>query len=90
MSEHPYLSEPPSSPLPAEGTLPAGWNYEATVAEVEAIIQRIEQGELDLADLFDQFSIAVDRLRQCEAFLTRQQQQVDVLVETLLDEPDVG
>jgi exodeoxyribonuclease VII small subunit len=69
--------------------LPPNWNYEATVAEVETIINQIELGELELADVFQQFSSAVDRLRQCEAFLNRQQQQVDLLIETLLDEPEV-
>jgi exodeoxyribonuclease VII small subunit len=69
-------------------TLPPNWSYETTVAEIEVIINQIEQGELDLADVFDQFANAVERLRQCESFLTRQQQQVDLLIETLLDEPD--
>lgn len=72
----------------ASPLFPADWNYEATVTEVEAIISRIEMGELELAEVFDQFATAVEQLRQCETFLNRQQQQVDVLIETLLDEPD--
>lgn len=64
------------------------WNYEETVAEVEEIISRLELGELELADVFEQFTKAVDRLHQCEVFLNHQQQQMDLLVETLLDEPD--
>ena len=74
---------PPPSPV-----LPTNWDYEATVAEVEAIINRIELGEIELAEVFDQFSIAVEQLRRCEAFLSRQQQQVDLLIETLLDDPE--
>jgi exodeoxyribonuclease VII small subunit len=69
-------------------SFPPNWNYEATVTEVEAIISRIELGELELSEVFDQFAIAVEQLRQCETFLTRQQQQVDLLIETLLDEPE--
>lgn len=69
-------------------TFPPDWNYEMTVAEVEAIINRIELGELELAEVFDQFTTAVEQLRRCETFLTRQQQQVDLLIETLLDEPE--
>lgn len=72
----------------ANPTFPENWNYETTVIEVEAIINRIEMGELDLAEVFDQFATAVEQLRQCETFLTRQQQQVDLLIETLLDESD--
>ncbi|MBW4514975.1 MAG: exodeoxyribonuclease VII small subunit [Timaviella obliquedivisa GSE-PSE-MK23-08B] len=67
--------------------LPANWRYEATVAEIEATIEQIESGELPLSEVFDQFSTAVEQLRQCEGFLNRQQQQVDLLIETLLDEP---
>lgn len=69
-------------------TFPADWNYEATVTTVETIIDRIERGELELAEVFDQFSAAVEQLRQCELFLAQQQQQVDLLIETLLDEPE--
>jgi exodeoxyribonuclease VII small subunit len=67
--------------------LPTNWRYEETVAEIETIIDQIERGELPLAEVFDQFSTAVGQLRQCEGFLNRQQQQVDLLIETLSDEP---
>jgi exodeoxyribonuclease VII small subunit len=74
---------PPSSPV-----LPINWDYEATVTEIETIINRIELGELELAEVFNQFSSAVEQLRRCEAFLSRQQHQVDLLIETLLDDPE--
>jgi exodeoxyribonuclease VII small subunit len=64
------------------------WNYEETVIKIEAIISGIEMGELELAEVFDQFATAVNHLHQCEAFLLHQQQQMDLLVETLLDNPD--
>jgi exodeoxyribonuclease VII small subunit len=63
-----------------------GENYEAKVAEIEKIIARIEAGELDLAEVFEQFAAAVEYLRQCESFLQQRQQQVDLLIETLTDE----
>jgi exodeoxyribonuclease VII small subunit len=95
MSDQPDSSNPPDfstsekTKTPLSSTLiPPNWNYEATVAEIEAIISRIEMGELDLAEVFDQFATAVEHLRQCESFLTRQQQQVDLLIETLLDTPE--
>jgi len=62
------------------------WNYEAQVAEIEQIITRIETGELELEQVFDQFTTAVEYLRQCENFLQQRQQQVDLLIETLNDE----
>lgn len=64
-----------------------GWNYEVTVSEVEAIIARIEAGELELEEVFAQFATAAGYLRQCETFLQARQQQVDLLIETLRDEP---
>jgi exodeoxyribonuclease VII small subunit len=63
-----------------------GWNYEAKVAEIEGIIARIEAGELELEAVFEQFASAVEYLRQCESFLQRRQQQVDLLIETLSEE----
>jgi exodeoxyribonuclease VII small subunit len=86
-------SSPPHSfkPTPlgiSSAIAPANWNYEATVAEVESIIARIEAGDLDLADVFDQFSEAVEHLRQCETFLLERQQQMDLLIQTLVDEPE--
>ncbi|WP_421656021.1 exodeoxyribonuclease VII small subunit [Leptothermofonsia sp. ETS-13] len=65
-----------------------GWNYEATVRKVEEIMARIEAGELELSEVFDQFAAAVEYLRQCEAFLAQRQKQVDLLIETLTDESE--
>ncbi|MBE9198558.1 MULTISPECIES: exodeoxyribonuclease VII small subunit [unclassified Nodularia (in: cyanobacteria)] len=64
----------------------AAWNYEGKVLEIEEIIARIEAGELDLQEVFEQFSTAVESLRQCESFLQQRQQQVNLLIETLTDE----
>jgi len=62
------------------------WNYEAKVAEIEKIVARIETGELELAEVFEQFALAVGYLRECENFLQQRQQQADLLIETLVDE----
>lgn len=63
--------------------LSENWSYEATVAEIEATVTRLEQGELPLSEVFDQFEQAVTHLRQCEDFLQARQTQVDLLIETL-------
>ena len=82
------------NPIHVSGTsqpnnsLPETWNYEATVAQIETIIEQIEAGKLELADVFEQFAAAVKYLRQCEAFLQERQQQMDLLIETLEDESD--
>ena len=68
--------------------LPDSWKYEATVAQVERIVKQIESGELELAEVFEQFSTAIEYLRQCEAFLTQRQEQMDLLIENLESEKD--
>lgn len=75
-----------SEPNLAEINLPDSWKYEATVAKVEKIVKQIESGELELAEVFEQFFTAVEYLRQCEAFLTQRQEQMDLLIETLESE----
>lgn len=78
-----------TSPAPKPHVaLPPDWRYETTIATVEKIISRIERGELELEQVFAQFAIAVEHLNQCEAFLNHQQQHMDVLIETLLDDPE--
>lgn len=72
----------------AKTSLPKNWNYEATVAEVEMIIEQIESGELSLAEVFDQFTAAVKYLNQCEAFLQERQQKMDLLIEILPADSD--
>ncbi|WP_448562908.1 exodeoxyribonuclease VII small subunit [Trichothermofontia sp.] len=59
------------------------WTYEGAVAQVEAIVNRIESGELDLVDVFTEFAIAVKQLQRCQDFLEQKQQEVDLLIETL-------
>ncbi|WP_008313680.1 exodeoxyribonuclease VII small subunit [Leptolyngbya sp. PCC 6406] len=62
------------------------WTYEQAVAHVEETVARLEQGDLPLATIFETFEAAVTELRQCEAFLQEKQQQVDLLIETLMEE----
>jgi exodeoxyribonuclease VII small subunit len=63
-----------------------GGSYEAKITEIETIITRIEEGKLELADVFTDFATAVEYLRECDSFLQERQQQVDLLIETLQDE----
>jgi exodeoxyribonuclease VII small subunit len=61
------------------------WKYEAAVERVEAILGEIESGELELSEVFDRFAVAVESLQQCEVFLSKQREQVDLLLENLGD-----
>ncbi|MBI1241845.1 exodeoxyribonuclease VII small subunit [Umezakia ovalisporum] len=62
------------------------WSFEEKVVEIEQIIGRIEEGELGLEEVFEQFSSAVESLRECESFLHQRHQQINLLIETLSDD----
>ncbi|MEG4984578.1 exodeoxyribonuclease VII small subunit [Microcoleus sp. BR0-C5] len=64
------------------------WNYEETVDRIEAIIDRVESGELPLEQVFEQFAVAVECLQECESFLARGKEQMDLAIELLAAEPD--
>jgi exodeoxyribonuclease VII small subunit len=68
---------------------PENWHYESAVAEIETIIGKIESGNLDLEEVFGQFAQAVKSLQQCESFLAQRQTQIDLLIETLDDPPNL-
>ena len=63
------------------------WNYEETVDRIEAIIDRVESGELPLEQVFEQFAVAVECLQECESFLARGREQMDLAIELLAAEP---
>jgi exodeoxyribonuclease VII small subunit len=63
------------------------WNYEETVDRIEAIIDRVESGELPLEEVFEQFAVAVECLKECESFLARGKEQMDLAIELLAAEP---
>lgn len=73
---------------PTAGVQREDWSYEQTVQRIEAAISRIESGELELAEVFDEFAAAVESLQECETFLAERQRQMDLLIETLKDEPE--
>jgi exodeoxyribonuclease VII small subunit len=85
---NPPNSTDDSHPSPASGLQRGDWNYEQTVQRIEATISRIESGELELAEVFDEFAAAVESLQECETFLAERQRQMDLLIETLKDEPE--
>lgn len=64
------------------------WNYEQTVDRIEAIIDRVESGELPLEAVFEEFAVAVECLQECEGFLARGKEKMDLAIELLAAEPD--
>lgn len=85
----------PASPASSQVWAQSDWNYAVAIAEVEAVIAKIERDELDLAEIFTEFTTAAQKLQECEEFLAHYQQQFDLVVETLApgrpldsDDPD--
>jgi exodeoxyribonuclease VII small subunit len=62
------------------------WNYEETVIQVEEMIEQIEAGSLSLEEVFEKFAIAIERLRECESFLSIGKERMNLLIETLEQE----
>lgn len=79
MTPKPDAAEPSKS----SSALPADWRYEATIRCVESIINEIEGGELDLAEVFERFSMAITYLGECETFLGDRQAEMELLIEDL-------
>ena len=71
-------------------------DFEAALAELEAIVQRLEQGELSLEDSLRQFERGVALTRSCQKALQQAEQKIRVLsrsadgevVEEDFDAPD--
>ena len=69
-------SEPTSTP----------WNYETSVAQIEAIIASLESGDLPLETVLNQFEEAVQEVHRCEQFFNQGTQRMNLLIETLEEE----
>jgi exodeoxyribonuclease VII small subunit len=58
---------------------PATPDFEAALAELEAIVTRLEAGELPLEESLRQFERGVALTRQCQQALTQAEQKIRVL-----------
>lgn len=65
---------------------PAGPSFEQSMAEVEAIIERIESGEMGLEAQIEQYARGAEMLRRCREVLDRCEQRVEEIT-AKLDKP---
>ncbi len=56
------------------------FDFEQALAELEAIVQRMERGELPLEESLAQFERGVCLARQCQRALDAAEQKVDALM----------
>ena len=55
-------------------------DFEASLAELEGIVEKLEQGELSLDESLKQFERGVQLTRSCQAALTLAEQKVEILL----------
>ncbi len=62
--------------------------FEAALEELEALVTRMEEGELPLEEALEQFERGIRLTRDCQKALREAEQKVDLLMEKAGD-PDV-
>jgi len=65
------MPEPQSDPLP---------DFEQSLTELEALVARLEQGDVPLEDALKTFERGVTLTRQCQSALRTAQQKVEILL----------
>ncbi|HSN72156.1 MAG TPA: exodeoxyribonuclease VII small subunit [Steroidobacteraceae bacterium] len=56
------------------------FDFERSLAELEAIVERLEQGELTLEESLRQFERGIELTRHCQSALGKAEQRVEILM----------
>ncbi|MFC6670189.1 exodeoxyribonuclease VII small subunit [Marinobacterium aestuariivivens] len=56
-------------------------DFEASLSELEQLVNRMEQGDMPLADALQAFEQGIALTRECQAILDQAEQKVRMLVE---------
>lgn len=56
-------------------------NFEKSLAELEALVERMEHGELSLEESLKAFETGIRLSKQCQQALSRAEQRVQLLIE---------
>ena len=59
---------------------PAKPDFETSLGELEALVERLEQGDLPLEEALGSFERGVQLTRQCQGALADAQQKVEILL----------
>jgi exodeoxyribonuclease VII small subunit len=55
-------------------------DFEKSLAELESVVSRLENGELPLEEALRQFELGVELARTCQADLRKAEQKVEILL----------
>ena len=61
-------------------------DFEQSLAELEAVVERLEHGELPLEDALKQFERGIELARSCQTSLKAAEQRVEILLKKSTDE----
>ena len=59
----------------------SAFNFEASLAELESLVQQMEQGDLTLEDSLAAFERGITLTRGCQTALAQAEQKVNVLMQ---------
>jgi exodeoxyribonuclease VII small subunit len=62
------------------GKAEQGFNFESSLEELEALVARMEQGELSLEDSLKAFERGIELTRGCQQALQAAEQKVEILI----------
>jgi exodeoxyribonuclease VII small subunit len=72
------------APTPAENDVstnkPSAPDFEQALAELEAVVERLEHGELPLEEAVTQFERGIALARSCQDALKQAEQKVEILL----------
>ncbi len=64
-------------------------DFEQALAELEAVVERLEHGDLPLEDALKQFERGIELARSCQSSLKAAEQRVEILLKKSQDgEPE--
>lgn len=63
-----------------EENIPAKADFETALAELESLVERMEQGDLSLEETLRQFERGIRLTRACQTALKTAEQKVEVLL----------
>ena len=69
-----------TSKSPTEAPIPSAADFERSLAELESIVDKLEQGDLSLDESLQQFERGVQLTRSCQTALKQAEQKVEILL----------
>jgi exodeoxyribonuclease VII small subunit len=60
-------------------------DFEKALSELEAVVERLEHGELPLEEALKQFEKGIELARSCQSALKQAEQKVEILLQKTVD-----